>query len=142
VDKKRTNSIDVRQEAAIQRLLERMPEDVAESFSDLQLIHIKTAIGARNWGQHALDLRGTLTFPFFRWHYYYVLLFGRNRRHLSHREQKISKVISAIIILTFLTGIISLGLLSLYLIKSYAGIDLFPNVSLGIWDYFRDNVLN
>lgn len=133
---------DIRQEPAIQNLLSRMPGTVADSFTDIQLIHLKTAIGSRSWGKHPIDLRGTITYPFARWHIYYVLLLGRNRRNLSQREKQASAFITALIILIVLFSTAASLLLIVYLVKSYAGIDLFPSFSLGIWDYFRDNVFN
>jgi hypothetical protein len=128
---------DIRQELDIQNLLARMPTAVADSFSDIQLVHLKTAIGSRNWAKHSLDLRGTITFPFTRWRYYYVFLAGRNRRQLSEREQKISALMTAFILLIIISASIGLGLLCLYLLKSFSGIDIFPGLSLGIWDYFK-----
>lgn len=130
---------DIRSEPDMQQLLSRMPQEVASSFSDLQLIHLKMAIGGRQWGSHKLDIRGTLTLPFTRWRYYYVFLFGRNRRRLSDREKQASLLMTAVILLLFFSVCIGIGLLGLYLVKSFAGIDLFPSFSLGIWDYFKDN---
>lgn len=134
-----TSKNDIRQEPAIQNILSRMPSKVADSYTDLQLIHLKTAIGSRSWGKHPVDLRGTLTYPFARWHIYYVILFGRNRRQLSAREKQLSAFMTALMILLFLLASTAMGLLVLYLAKSYAGIDIFPNFSLGIWSYFKDN---
>jgi len=128
---------DIRQEPAIQNLLSRMPQKVVDSFSDIQLIHLKTAIGSRSWAKHPVDLRGTITYPFARWHFYYVFLLGRNRRNLSNREQRISAFMTALFILTLLILSSALGLLILYLAKSFMGIDLFPGFSLGIWDYVK-----
>lgn len=133
---------DIRNEPAIQNILSRMPGDVADSFSDIQLIHLKTAIGSRSWGKHSIDVRGTFTYPFARWHIYYVLLLGRNRRSLSQRERKISAFATALFLLTILFTSVCLGLLTLYLAKSFAGIDLFPGFSFGIWDYFQEHVFN
>ncbi|MGH1440199.1 MAG: hypothetical protein ACRBBR_08830 [Cellvibrionaceae bacterium] len=128
---------DIREEPEIKNLLSRMPQKVADSFSDIQLIHLKTAIGSRSWGKHPIDLRGTVTYPFARWHFYYVFLLGRNRRTLSNREQRISAFMTALFILALLVFSVALGLLTLYLAKSFMGIDLFPGFSLGIWDYFK-----
>jgi hypothetical protein len=137
-----TQDRDIRQEPAIKNLLSRIPANVADSFSDIQLIHLKTAIGSRSWGKHPVDLRGTITYPFSRWHIYYVLLLGRNRRNLSPREKQASAFIIALIILIILFSAVASVLLIVYLTKSYVGIDLFPSFSLGIWDYFQDNVFN
>lgn len=130
--------IDIRQEPDIQNLLARMPQKVADSFSDTQLISLKTAIGSRKWGKHNIDLRGTLTLPFARWRYYYVFLLGRNRRSLSDREQRISALMTALIVLIFFALCTLMGLLCLYLLKSFAGIDIFPGFSFGVWDYFKN----
>jgi len=134
-------SKNIRSETDIKKLLSRMPESVGRTFSDEQLIHLKTAIGSRDWGRHKVDLRGTFHFPFTPWRYYYVLLLGRNRRRLSDRE----KYISALIVTSFIIGFILfsalVGVLMLYLVKSFMGIDILPNFSFGVWDYFKDNFL-
>jgi hypothetical protein len=62
----------------IKGLKERLPDDLKDSFTKEQLMALKVAFGARQWGQHPLDLRGT--FKLWRWRYYFVLLAGRNRR--------------------------------------------------------------
>ncbi|MBX2809820.1 MAG: hypothetical protein KTR20_14435 [Cellvibrionaceae bacterium] len=132
----------IHDEPDIKNLLSRMPEATAKSFSDTQLIHLKTAIGSRNWAKHAVDIRGTYHIPFTHWRYYYVILLGRNRRQLSDREKKISALLSAVIVLALIFACVTLGILFMYLLKSFVGIDIFPNFSFGIWDYFRDNILN
>ena len=135
---KKVDAYNIRLDPSIQNLLARMPEEIAQSFSDIQLIHIKTTVGSRKWGRHGLDCRGAFTFPFIQWHYYYVILLGRNRRQLSEREQQVSAFITAFIVLMIACTGLGIGLLLLYLLKSFAGIDLFPGMSLGIWDQFKD----
>lgn len=132
---------DIRRDPSIQRLLERMPESVQESFDDEQLMHIRNAVGARNWGNHSVDSRGVLTLPMLKWRYYYVFLIGRNRRELSDKERRMAALLGAMFITGMTTFAILSGLLVLYLIKSALGIDLFPNFSLGIWGWFKANVL-
>jgi len=128
---------DIRLETDIQHLLSKMPDNIANSFNSEQLIHLKTAIGSRQWARHKVDLRGTFSLPFYRWRFYYVVLFGRNRRSLSSREKRISALTSAVFIMLFISFCTLLGLLVLYLAKSASGIDIFPNYSFGIWDYFK-----
>ena len=123
---------------AIKNLLSRMPEEVANSFTDEQLSHLLTAVGSRSWGKHKMDFRGTFKLPFYRWRFYYVLLAGRNYRELSRKEKRISILITAIVSSLFLLFSATLGLLVLYLIKSALGIDLFPGFSLGIWGWFKE----
>lgn len=128
---------NIRQEPDIQQLLSRMPSHISDTFSDEQLIHLKTAVGSRSWGKHKVDLRGTFHFPFTRWRYYYVLLLGRNRRQLSDREKRISALVMALFVMGFFLFSALLGILILYLVKSFAGIDIFPGFSFGVWDYFK-----
>ena len=130
---------DIKTDPVISRLLERMPDKVAESFSEEQLAYLRNAIGAREWGRHKVDLRGTI--KFFKWRYYYVVLAGRNRRSLSDKELRIAALINATLIAGFVTFSILLGIVTLYLIKSALGINLIENWSLGLWDWFKTNII-
>lgn len=133
--------VAVRNDPTIQRILERMPKSIQDSFDDEQLMHIRNAVGARNWGNHSIDFRGVITLPMFKWRYYYVFLWGKNRRQLSSNERAISLWVGALFMTGFVTFSVLVLLLILYLIKSAAGIDLFPGYSLGIWTWFKANVL-
>ena len=53
----------IRKEPDIQQLLSRMPASVGESLSDEQLMHLKTAIGSRNWGETRHRLPGHIPDP-------------------------------------------------------------------------------
>ena len=48
----------------------------------------------------------------------------------------------ALMFALFITFSVLSGLLILYLIKSALGINLFENFSLGIWSWFKANILN
>ncbi|WP_370659490.1 3-phosphoshikimate 1-carboxyvinyltransferase [Pseudoalteromonas distincta] len=112
-----------------------MPEHVQSSFSDAQLVHLKVAIGARQWGKHAIDCRGVI--KFFKYRYYFVLLAGRNRRELSEKEQKIAALSQVITISIFSLFVITVFLVVIYLIKSALGIDIFNSYSFGVWSWFK-----
>ena len=130
---------DIHQDPVITRLLEKMPKKVASSFNEEQLSHLRNAIGAREWGKHKLDVRGTV--KFFKWRYYYVILAGRNRRSLSEKEVRVARVRTASIIAIFITFAVLLGLIIIYLVKSALGINLIDGWSLGLWTWFKANVL-
>ncbi|RCU50395.1 MULTISPECIES: 3-phosphoshikimate 1-carboxyvinyltransferase [Corallincola] len=119
----------------IQRLFERVPQKVQDSFTEEQLIHLKVAVGSRGWGEHTVDIRGS--FRGWKHRYYYVMLFGRNRRQLSPGQQHIHNLLSAGLLSVLLMGGLLLGFMVLYLLKSALGIDLLPNHSLGLWDWFK-----
>lgn len=128
-------SDDIRQDPAIQKLLERMPSEVQQSFTEAQLSYLRVALGARQWGKHKLDLRGTLGLG--SWRYYYVLVAGRNKRS-EHRSHKAGLLVKAVLVSVLLIISTVLGLLLLYLLKSALGIDLFADFSLGIWGWFKE----
>lgn len=131
---------DIHQDPVITRLLEKMPKKVASSFNEEQLSHLRNAIGAREWGKHKLDVRGTV--KFFKWRYYYVILAGRNRRSLSEKEVRVARVLTASIVATFITFAVLLGLIVIYLIKSALGINLIDGWSLGLWTWFKEIVVS
>jgi hypothetical protein len=132
-----TKNTNVKDEIAIKNLLSRMPNDVAMSFTDTQLMHLKLAIGSREWGKHKVDFRGTFPLPFVRSRIYYVFLMGRNFRELSRREQVVSAFTLAVFLTLFITFSVLMGILVLYLIKSALGINIFKNFSFGIWTWFK-----
>ena len=123
---------------ALKSLLERMPEDVASTFTNEQLAHLHSALGARSWKKHSVDIRSTFPIPFVKSRIYFVLLMGRNRRDLTRREKQISAFTLAFLFAAFIGVSTLFGLLVLYLIKSALGINLFKGFSLGIWDWFKD----
>ena len=126
---------NLQNDPAIRSLLERMPKNIQTTFTDEQLAHLKIAIGARQWGNHAVDCRGVV--KLFKYRYYYVFLAGRNRRELSVKEQKIARFTQAIILSLAATFTILLTLLVLYLIKSALGIDILEGYSFGVWGWFK-----
>lgn len=116
-------------------LKERLPPDLRESFTIEQLDALKIAFGARRWGKHPVDLRGTLNL--LGWRYYYVLLIGRNKREMTRNERRLSRLGTALGIFVFLVFSGLVGLLMVYLAKSALGIDLLPNHSFGVWSWFK-----
>jgi len=133
--KERTQSSDWFEDG----LMKRLPDELQDSFSQEQIDALKVAFGARKWGKHPVDIRGTINI--WTWRYYFVFLMGRNQRSLSRRERQISLITKTFFTLMFLLFSTLLGLLVIYLIKSAAGIDLFPGFSLGIWGWFKGTFL-
>ena len=119
------------QSPAVQRLLSKMPQHVANSFTEEQLESLAQSIGTARWKTHKLDWR--VTIKLWRHRYYLVLLAGRNRRQPSRLHQTIGKTWLALMICIFLTISVLLGLVCLYVLKSALGINLFETFSLGVW---------
>lgn len=123
---------------AVKSLLDRMPPEVAESFTEEQLAHLHSALGARSWKKHSVDIRSTFPVPFIRRRIYFVLLMGRNRRDLTRKEKQISAITFALFVAAFIGISTVLGLLVLYLIKWKLGINLFDNYSFEFGHWFWD----
>ncbi len=68
------------------RLLANMPEDVASSFTELQLAMIERALDGGKWRDHPVDIR--LSIPVLWRRCYLVILAGPERRS---RERRISE---------------------------------------------------
>ncbi|WP_434931452.1 hypothetical protein ACRWQN_14890 [Shewanella sp. HL-SH8] len=131
-------ALDIRQDELIVKLLGRLPSSLAQTYTDEQLQGIKSALGPNTWGGHFIDNRGTFKFPFIKWRFYYVFLLGKNKRAYTRTEKKMSVAMLMLSIIAVILAGILLGLLSLYILKSALGIDLFPDLSLGIWDQVKD----
>lgn len=116
-------------------LKERLPKEMRDSFTEEQLQALKVAFGARRWGRHPVDIRGTLNV--WRSRYYFVFLLGRNKRDLSRLEETLSRFGRALIILGFLAFSMLVGFVALYVLKSALGINLLPNFSFGLWDWVK-----
>jgi len=125
----------LKRDSGLKKLLERMPIEVQDSFTEEQLANLKIAVSARSWGKHAVDFRSTI--KFFRYRYYYVFVAGRNLRELSRAEKRLNLLVQACFLTIFLSFCAALGVLVLYLVKSALGIDIFPNFSFGVWDWFK-----
>jgi hypothetical protein len=119
-------------------LLSRLPVETAAVFTDIQLSHLKVAIGSGQYRKHKVDIRGTIPLPFFPSRIYFVLLMGRNVRRLSRQEKSIA--ITAMLLLTviFLVFSSALGLVIIYILKSALGINLLEGYSLGLWDWIKN----
>ncbi|MBO1254233.1 3-phosphoshikimate 1-carboxyvinyltransferase [Alteromonas sp. 5E99-2] len=120
-----------------QSFLNRIPKEILATFTEEQLSHLHSALGAGSWKKHNVDIRTTFPIPFVKSRLYLVLLIGRNRRDLSRKEKQISAFTITLVITGFVLASSLFGLLVLYLIKSALGINLFQNFSLGIWDWFK-----
>lgn len=116
-------------------LKQRLPEELRETFTDQQLAGLRSAFATRSWARHKIDLRGT--FNLWNNQYYFVLVGGRNKRNLSREQRNLSLAAKASAITLFLFFSVLVGLVVLYLLKSALGINLLPNYSLGLWDWFK-----
>jgi hypothetical protein len=123
--------------STVKKLLSGMEKSVADSFTYEQRKALQKSITTQDWRQHNVDFRPTLALPFLPWSFYLVFLVGVNRRGLLPAERFIA--FTMLLFIVFIIGLLVVGcaFVLLYLLKSWLGIDLFPNESLGIWDKFK-----
>jgi hypothetical protein len=121
----------------VKQLLRGMEKSDADSFTETQRKALEKSITTQDWRKHSIDFRPTLAFPFLPWNFYIVFLAGKNKRELLPAERFIA--FTMFLLIVFMMGLIIVGcaFLLIYLLKSWMGIDLFPNESLGIWDEFK-----
>ena len=122
----------------VNQLLSGMEKSVADSFTYKQRKALQKSITTQDWRQHNVDFRPTLALPFLPWSFYLVFLVGINRRGLLPAERFIAFTMLLFVIFIIGLIIIACAFVLIYLLKSWLGIDLFPNESLGIWDNFKN----
>jgi hypothetical protein len=128
----------IRKDPDIMSLLSRLPVETAAVFTDIQLSHLKVAIGSGQYRKHKVDMRGTIPLPFFPSRIYFVLLMGRNVRSLSRQEKSIAVTTMLLLTVIFLVFSSALGLVIIYILKSALGINLLEGYSLGLWDWIKN----
>lgn len=123
--------------STVNQFLSGMEKSVADSFTAEQRKALQKSITNQDWHQHNVDFRPTLALPFLPWSFYLVFLVGINRRGLLPVERFIA--FTMLLFIIFIIGLLIIGcaFVLIYLLKSWLGIDLFPNESLGVWDNFK-----
>lgn len=131
----------------VARFFHRIPPSIARSFTPAQLAAIKLAFGARQWGDHAIDVRRT--FGIGRWRFYIVWLMGRAKRGDDRKRQGLllrilagglerlidkgpamRRFAGALIIAGFIAVLAVGAMVTLYAGKRALGIDVFPGIDM------------
>lgn len=114
----------------LNQFFDRIPKDVAATFTDAQLDAVKRAFGARSWGAHSIDLRFSLPLPWRR--FYVVFLIGKERRDPG--RLRLERVLRPLNVASFafavvaFVSLVSLPVLVLfYLLKTALGVDLISD---------------
>ena len=110
----------------IERFYAHLDEPIAQGLTPEQKEGVENAILASTLAsRHQIDIRRS--FPFFSKRYYLVFLFGRDLRRQHRQESTLSRILLTFLLLIAVT---------LYMIKSALGIDVFQNFHVGIWDWW------
>jgi hypothetical protein len=117
----------------LRTFFDRVPADVAATFTPRQLDAIRLAYGARTPGAHLVDLRFNVPLP---WRsYYFVLLFGRNRRTFDRLTMErlfrpLWTMANILVLVALLLMAAGAGFSVLYVTKRALGIDVFPGIDM------------
>jgi len=124
-----------RNPVVIDRFYEVLDKDVSAQLTPEQKEEIESAIITITLAsRHCIDVRKS--FPFFGKRLYMVFLLGRDHRARSRPESKLSRIVVTFLILFATLFLLCCVLLTLYMIKSALGIDVFQNYHVGIWDWW------
>jgi len=134
------DKFSIRDDPFICDFLAKLPVSASSSFSDEQLIALKAALAGRTWGVHTVDIRRTV--KIWHWQYYFVFLFGRNRRSLSRKQLELSRFFGFLLLAFFIVLFACFVLMVVYLLKSALGFDFFPGYSFGVWSWFKNEFLH
>ena len=121
----------------IEAILHNVPEKVARELSPQQWEGFREALRrARDNPRHTLDLRFILPLYFTR--IYCILILGRDTRErvlhiLVERRRRVFSTVGAVVLAGCFLGMLVVTLGVLYVIKTVAGIDLFPSFSFLHW---------
>ncbi|NKI73637.1 hypothetical protein Dpoa2040_000850 [Dickeya sp. CFBP 2040] len=119
----------------IERFYEALDDKTDTELTLEQRLAVEQAVlSVTASSMHWIDVRKS--FPFLNRRYYFVFLFGLDHRKRPRKESTLFRILLTALIL-FLGLFCTLAtLLTLYMIKSALGIDIFPHFHLGIWDWW------
>ncbi|WP_213133466.1 hypothetical protein [Citrobacter sp. FP75] len=119
----------------IERFYTHLDEQIAQGLTPEQKEGVENAILASTLAsRHQIDIRRS--FPFFGKRFYLVFLFGRDLRRQHRQESTLSRILLTFLLLFAVLFVTCCVLLTLYMIKSALGIDVFQNFHVGIWDWW------
>ncbi|EMF0718708.1 hypothetical protein V2E67_005159 [Citrobacter freundii] len=120
---------------AIERFYAELDPQISQALTPEQKAGIENAVVAITLGsKHRVDIRRS--FPFFGKRFYLVFLFGRDLRQRHRQESTLSTILLTCLLLIAVLFVTCCILLTLYMIKSALGIDVFQHFHVGIWDWW------
>ena len=123
------------------RFFNSMSDDVLLSFTPEQKQEIEKSIIKNTSGSdHCIDLRPVIGFG--KWRYYTVFIVGKDRRYQTRKRSSLSLLVKSLLILFGCIGLFMSAVLTMYLIKSALGIDIFKHFSFGVWDAFKHTFIS
>ena len=119
----------------VERFYDVLDEHTAQQLTPEQQQEIEKAIiFITQAARHKVDIRKS--FSLFGKPIYVVFLLGRDLRKRQRQESTLSTLMLALLLLFTVMFVICCILLTLYMIKSALGIDVFRDFHVGIWDWW------
>lgn len=116
--------VDLQNDPIIKRLFDNVPDEVIETFTNDQLLEIRTLFINKINNSSDVDIR--LSIPFLRRRFYLVFLMGKERRSLQRLKQSKFKVINPFISTISIVSTFCLVLMAnLYIMQNYDKINVF-----------------
>ncbi|MFH0964480.1 MAG: hypothetical protein V2A58_10775 [Planctomycetota bacterium] len=121
----------------VENVLAHVSPDVASTLTRAQWDGLRDALErSRSRSRHAIDLRFVIPLYFLR--VYFVLILGKDRRRavrgiLVERRRRATRAAIALVLAFLFVFLAGLLFLSLYVLKSAAGINIFPRFHLSDW---------
>lgn len=126
-----------KQQRLIAQFYVSLDETTANELTSEQRKSIERAIIATGLGSNnKVDIRKSISI--FNKRYFFVFLLGRDFRQKIRNESPFALFMMTLLTTLGVLTLFCLAILTLYLIKSALGIDIFPNFSFGIWDWFKE----
>lgn len=123
-----------KQQRILARFYRSLDKDTLDSLTDEQKKKLENAILDMTLSTtHKIDIRRS--FSLFSKRYYWVFLLGRDLRRQPRKESALSRLLISLFIVFALIFIAGSLFITLYLIKSALGIDIFQNFHLGLWGW-------
>ena len=123
---------------ALERFYQALDEDAAASLTAAQKRAVEDAVLATTLAtRHRIDIRRTVSF--FGRRYFYVFLAGRDRRRIPRHESTLGRLALSVLVVAWLLFCAVSIFITLYLIKSALGIDVFKNFHVGIWTWLIEH---
>ena len=129
--------MDKKQQRLLAHFYSSLDETTANELTNEQKKSIERALISTGLGSNnRIDLRKSVSV--FNKRYFFVFLLGRDFRQQLRNESPFALFMMTLLSALGVMALFSLVILTLYLIKSALGIDIFHNFSFGIWDWFKE----
>lgn len=122
----------------IERFYQALDEDTAASLSADQKAALEEAVlSITLTTRQRIDIRRTVSF--FGRRYFYVFLAGRDRRNATRHKSTFGRMALSVLVFGWLLFCAVSVFITLYLIKSALGIDVFKHFHVGLWTWLIEH---